>query len=59
MSTELAEPPRLGLKAMSMAPVVASNAKIRLRVMSALVRVCRTVVKVPTATILLPIWVIP
>lgn len=39
---------------MSMAPVVASKAKMRLRGMSALVAVCRTVVKLPAAIILFP-----
>ncbi len=58
MSSELTSLFRLGLKAMSMAPVVASNAKMWLRTMLALAVVCRTVVNVPPAMILLPTWVI-
>ncbi len=50
----MTEPPRSGLNPMSMAPVVASKAKMRLRGMSALVAVCRTVVKLPAAIILFP-----
>ena len=63
MSTEFALPPRFGLKAGSITPVVASNANTRLRTTSSAVlenvAAGLTDVNVPTATILLPIWVIP
>ncbi len=62
MLSELALPPRLGLKAVSIAPVVASKAKIRLRTRSspllAYVPAGLTEVNVPAAMILLPTWVI-
>ena len=58
VASELIAPPKLGLKLGSMTPVVASKANIRLRVMFALEVVCRTVVKVPAAMILLPTWTI-
>src|SRR3954471_15945742 len=62
VSREFTAPPMLGLKVGSMAPVVASKAKIRLRTRSSpvFVRVAAglTEVKVPAAITLLPIWVI-
>ena len=62
MSSELTAPPRLGLKVGSIAPVVASKAKIRLRTRSSpvlpKVPAGLTEVNVPAAMILLPTWVI-
>jgi hypothetical protein len=62
VSRERAAPPRFGLKAGSIAPVVASKAKIRLRTTSSEVfpnvPAGLTDVNVPAAMILLPTWVI-
>jgi hypothetical protein len=59
---ELTAPPKFGLNAGSMAPVVASKAKIRLRTTSSpvfpKVPAGLTEVKEPAAMILLPTWVI-
>ena len=62
VASEFAAPPRFGLKLGSIAPVVASKAKIWLRSMSSpvLLKVPAglTFVNVPAAMILLPTWVI-
>ena len=46
----------LGLNELLITPVVALNAKTRLRVMIGLVVVWRTCVKLPPTTIMLPTW---
>ena len=48
----------LGLKVVLISPVVALNAKTRLRVRIALVLVWRTCVKDPPTTTMLPTWTI-